>query len=106
VVAPDVTQAHGITTQLPAGTTRRVYWRVSWTHWPHSRDEPTNMTRPYADEGLARAHLEGLQSMLADHPMDGPCHLHIWRPSLDRRVVWEGPWAAAGPPTPSMEDDP
>jgi hypothetical protein len=72
-------------------------WRVGWTMWVPERDRPTLTWRTYEVEAEARDKLEGLQSMLADHELR-PCPDHVWRPTLDRRVTWQGPWQAAGPP--------
>jgi hypothetical protein len=94
----------GITTQLPTGSVRRVQWRVGWTHWPFAYDQPHSPERVYDNEAEARQHLDGLRSIQADHPMDGPCDIHIWRPTLDRRTVWEGPWTAAGPAMPQQQE--
>jgi hypothetical protein len=87
----------GVTTQMPVGTVRTEEWRVSWWHWRPDADGPSTPQRLYDNEGEARQHLEGLQSMLADHELR-PCGEHVWRPTLERRVVWQGPWQAAGPP--------
>jgi hypothetical protein len=95
---PEVTPDGGTTAQMPTGSVRTEEWRVSWTMWVPERDQPTVTYHTYEVEGEARAHLEGLQAMQADHELRR-CASHVWRPTLDRRVIWQGPWTAAEPPT-------
>ena len=69
-------------------------YRVSWESWGPIEWRPLTPHRTeklYDNEDEARAHYDGLMSILAPHPPQ-PCNEHVWDIRIEQRTVTATDW--------------
>jgi hypothetical protein len=66
----------------------REEYRVSWEMQPSPWSKPRRTERIYQDRSEAESHLDGLRSMVADHP-PRQCEKHVWGIRFEVRTAGE-----------------